>query len=222
MRKPLPAHPLDHADVPRRLIEAAGDVFAEKGYEGTTVRDIVARAGTNLNSVNYHFGSKEELYVAVMRHQVTLAERSHPQLSRHFRTADPGQALRQAVEDLVRWLLNPDSLLPRLYALELVNPSSAFTAINFSSPLQEALRSGISALLGPQARPEDVANCLRSVYSQCAHYMFIRRVLPRMDPGFRFSEQKVQEISGHITRFSLGGIAAVRAERTPRRRRRKS
>jgi hypothetical protein len=43
-----------------------------------------------------------------------------------------------------------------------------------------------------------------------------------MDPGFRFSEQKVQEIAGHITRFSLGGIAAVRAERVPRRRRRKS
>ena len=50
-------------DVRRRLLEAASEEFAAKGYEGATVRDIVARAHANLNSINYYFGSKQELYV---------------------------------------------------------------------------------------------------------------------------------------------------------------
>src|SRR5262245_56133679 len=51
-----------------RLIEAAGHVFAEQGFKATTVRDICAKAGANVAAVNYHFGGKEGLYNAVLRH----------------------------------------------------------------------------------------------------------------------------------------------------------
>ena len=51
-----------------RLIEAAGEVFAEQGFRNATVRDICDRAGANLASVNYHFQSKEQLYATVLRH----------------------------------------------------------------------------------------------------------------------------------------------------------
>ena len=51
-----------------RLIEAAGELFAEKGFKETTVRDIIERAGANLAAVNYHFGDKERLYEEVILH----------------------------------------------------------------------------------------------------------------------------------------------------------
>ncbi|MFO1425438.1 MAG: helix-turn-helix domain-containing protein [Steroidobacteraceae bacterium] len=72
----IPAEP---GDARHRLLEAASAEFAERGYAGATVRDIVARAGTNLNAVNYHFGSKQQLYVEVIRHQTALSEAAHPQ-----------------------------------------------------------------------------------------------------------------------------------------------
>src|SRR5260370_18652295 len=51
----------------RRLLEAAGHVFAEKGFDRATGKEICERAGTNTAAVNYYFGGIEGLYAAVVR-----------------------------------------------------------------------------------------------------------------------------------------------------------
>jgi AcrR family transcriptional regulator len=50
-----------------RLLAAAEELFSERGFEGTSVRDLAAAAGCNIASVNYYFGSKEKLYLEVWR-----------------------------------------------------------------------------------------------------------------------------------------------------------
>lgn len=196
--------------VPGRLLAAASEVFAEKGYDGATVRDVVARAGTNLNSINYHFGGKEQLYAAVMRYQAELAEKAHPRRAARAEPASPREALAVAVEDLLSWLLDPDSLLPALYARELVHPSSAFNLANVGSSQHQALQEAVKALLGPKAAADEIGRCVRSIYSQCAYFMFVRKVLPMIDPGFRYSARTVKALASHIVEFSLGGIEAIR------------
>jgi AcrR family transcriptional regulator len=71
-----------------RILAAAEEVFAAKGFEGASTREIAARAGVNISSLHYHWESKETLYFAVFRNvydrivdllQNTLA----PLLSRH-------------------------------------------------------------------------------------------------------------------------------------------
>lgn len=54
------------ADTRRRLIETAIEVFATHGYDGTSTRLLAERAGVNLPAIQYHFGSKEGLYRAVV------------------------------------------------------------------------------------------------------------------------------------------------------------
>src|SRR6201986_1532249 len=49
-----------------KILSAAGEVFAEQGFEGATVRAITERAGVNVAAVNYHFRDKAELYTRVV------------------------------------------------------------------------------------------------------------------------------------------------------------
>ena len=49
-----------------KILNAAGEVFAEQGFEGATIRAITERAGVNVAAVNYHFRDKAELYTRVV------------------------------------------------------------------------------------------------------------------------------------------------------------
>ncbi|MFF2957845.1 TetR family transcriptional regulator [Streptomyces sp. NPDC057963] len=59
-------HRRDAAATRRRLLEAARDLFAERGYEGTTVRSIAERAGANQALLFRYFGSKQGLLTEVL------------------------------------------------------------------------------------------------------------------------------------------------------------
>lgn len=55
------------ASTKARILEAAEEVFATRGFEGASTREIAARAGVNISSLHYHWESKETLYFAVFQ-----------------------------------------------------------------------------------------------------------------------------------------------------------
>src|SRR5438128_991029 len=66
-----------HDDTRTRLLEAAGEVFAEQGFKAATVRKILERAGmSNVAAINYYFGDKETLYAEAV--QTAFRGRSSP------------------------------------------------------------------------------------------------------------------------------------------------
>ncbi len=54
------------ADTKTRILDAAESLFMEHGFEATSLRSLTTAAGVNLAAVNYHFGTKEELFQAVL------------------------------------------------------------------------------------------------------------------------------------------------------------
>src|SRR5262245_38276961 len=54
------------------IINAAIELFAEKGFEGSSIRDLAARADVNVAMVNYYFGSKEKLFEAIVEHKASF------------------------------------------------------------------------------------------------------------------------------------------------------
>jgi len=77
-----PANDATLRDHPRADHEGGRTAFAERGYEGTSIRAIVAKARVNQAAINYHFAGKDGLYREVLRaafarspsHQLAHAE----------------------------------------------------------------------------------------------------------------------------------------------------
>jgi AcrR family transcriptional regulator len=95
--------PSSSADTKEQIITVAERLFAERGFSGTTLRNVVSEAGVNLAAVSYHFGSKEELFRAVVqRFSRPVTERELRLLSE----LQAGQSL-PSVEEILTVVLKP-------------------------------------------------------------------------------------------------------------------
>lgn len=109
-----------------RVLDAAGAVFAEHGFDGATIRDICARAEVNLAAVNYHFGDNERLYKAVIWHAHELAIAQVP-LPNWDDSTLPSQKLNDFIANMLQRMLVMQRLpwQSRLMMREFLQPRSA-------------------------------------------------------------------------------------------------
>lgn len=211
---PPPLHAVDDP-TRERLLDAAGAVFAEQGFQSTTIRDICNRAGANVAAVNYHFRDKLGLYFEVLHASVCAAEAqagSPAQIP-----ADPEQALAAFVTSLLNRLNRAGERGVwhlRLMVHEMASPSEAFPRIvdEIIGPRYSGLRAIVGEMLALPPDDPTVRLCAHSVIGQVVHYIHARPVIARVWPELEFSEEAVSRIASHITAFSLGGIHAI-AER---------
>ncbi|TDD43917.1 TetR/AcrR family transcriptional regulator [Saccharopolyspora elongata] len=73
-----PRRKRDSAATKDALLQAASALFAERGFNATTVRDVAARAGVNQALLFRYFGSKQELFAAVLSHDSTRLLEAQP------------------------------------------------------------------------------------------------------------------------------------------------
>ena len=212
-----------------RVLAAATALFAERGFHGTTVRDIAERAGTNVASGHYHFGSKRDLYVEVLRACFADVRRilARGGAQPDARTLDrmSRAALEALVEKRVGLMLGnllgpPPSLHGTLMLREMLDPSDALPIV-VSEFVEPTLRETgeIVRRLAPELDDERLRWCVASTMGQA---LFYRATLPATLRAFgipAFTPAYARRLAAHIARFSLGGIARVVAERRASRAR---
>jgi AcrR family transcriptional regulator len=202
----------------RRLIEAAGELFAEKGFKETTVRDISERAGANLASINYHFGDKEKLYEEVILHILDGIWEEFPIDKNMAESSSAEERLSLFVKNTIRRFIDPERSAWHgiLLARERMNPRpSILPAIHKTIAETLTLLSAIlQDLLGPGAQAEDVELCMNSIMGQIFFQAHLRSEnappLVRKQPA---TDEEVGILVDHITAFSLAGIRQVRKAR---------
>jgi TetR/AcrR family transcriptional regulator, regulator of cefoperazone and chloramphenicol sensitivity len=195
-----------------RLVEVAGEIFAEVGYHHTTVRQICERAGANLAAVNYHFGDKAGLYTEVVR-QSMRAARLDAVRAALDQNASPEEILRAVVKARLEslWGQELGDWHFRIVAHELAKPTPAMNQVVTEAirPVYQRLREVISKILGLSADDEKTRLCAHSVIGQIVFYAFARPVISRLWPQMKMTPQQVNRIADHIADFSLAYLRAA-------------
>ena len=192
----------------RKLIEAAGEVFAERGLHAATIKQITDRAGVNTAAINYHFSDKFELYAAVIRHALSLT------LERRSAARTMGsheQQLRAYVAEVIGDLY--DSSLPAwrttLLGHELAQPTAALDAVvdELIRPRARFVQSIVRGIAGSKVPEKQVLRAALSVWAQCFILVYNSELIRRLNPDvLRDSEGLVE----HITEFSMAALVAMR------------
>ncbi len=202
-----------------QLLDAAAEVFAARGFRDATVREICRRAGANVAAVSYHFGDKARLYAAVLRE----TGRRAAAVADPARDADPRQPAARRLEGFVRSLLSrilaggPASLHGEILAREMVDPTEALDRVvsEFMRPQAEHLNGVIRELVGPRVPAAGVRRLGLSVVSQILFYKHCRPVLERLYPDQCPDAGRLEELTRHITAFSLAGLRGFARPRKP-------
>jgi TetR/AcrR family transcriptional regulator, regulator of cefoperazone and chloramphenicol sensitivity len=214
-----------HDETRRKLLDAAGEVFAETGYQAATVREICLRAGVNLAAVNYHFGDKLGLYTELLK--IAVADEGAT-AENGFRDLPPEEALRRFLLGMLRRMHQADrpSWHTKVMTHELAQPTPALNAVveHMMKPKARVLYSIVGRILGRPPLDPRTRMCAHSIIGQVVHYVHARPVIALLWPELEMTPKTVEEIANHITEFSLEALKGIKrnSRRTaPRARRRK-
>jgi TetR/AcrR family transcriptional regulator, regulator of cefoperazone and chloramphenicol sensitivity len=214
---PQAVEPADAAVATRqRLLETAGEVFAERGFRAATVREICDRAGANVAAVNYHFGGKEKFYAEIFRHWMLERHRMFPPDQGLRAQATPEEKLRAFVRAALLRLFGEKgtpSWLSRLMANEMIEPTPALGSLVdelFRSQIEQ-LEAILRDLLGTAASPQRVRLCFWSVVGQWVVYHSTRHLMARLEPDRKFDASEIERLADHIVAFSLAALRNLKA-----------
>ncbi len=216
------------ADTKARLLAAASALFAERGFHGTTVRDIASRGGVNVAAGHYHYGSKKELYLEVLRTQFANIEARLRRRGAHRPDAELDRLSRAQLETLLRTRIAvmldllvgpPPGLHGTLMQREMCDPSEALPVIvdEFVAPMMQET-ADLVARLAPELEPDAVRACVWSLIGQVLFYRSAMPAVLRVLGEAAYPRAFSRRLAAHIAEFSLGGMERLRNGRRRRRR----
>lgn len=212
--EPAPARREEAEQTTRqRLLEVAGQVFAEKGFDRATGKEICERAGTNTAAVNYYFGGIDGLYAAVIREARNRLISTEEVLAAVAGKADARSKLEAILELLARAVTGAAALswAPRIFFREIIAPTPAFDEMEKESLIRmRILRGIVSELTGlPEDHPAVARGCV-SVMGACFPLLlFDRRTFGRMFPNLSLTPRDAPALARHMLQFALAGLAAI-------------
>jgi AcrR family transcriptional regulator len=198
------------SDVTReRILKAAERLFAEAGYDGTSIRAIVAKAKVNQAAINYHFDGKDGLYREVLRvafrglteHQLSHAE--------ELKSMTREQALAQFVHRQLQPLLGRDeySRHMRIFNWETVQPTAVFRSLvaEEAAPFLGMAADLVRRFL-PDADRRTLTVAAIWLLGQCSVFVRNREQLAEPPTGLALDEAAVEWLSATISRWVVAGL----------------
>jgi AcrR family transcriptional regulator len=198
-----------------KLLGVAGRVFADRGYQAATIREICLRAAANVAAVNYHFGGKLGLYTEVLQESVRAAQIEAVQNALD-QNAPPEDILRAVIRARLRGVCRGD--LPdwhfRILAHELVQPTPALRQLinKVARPIYKRLLELIGGMIGLPPNDDKTRLCANSVMGQILTYVLAGPLLAGVWAELKMTPEQVERIADHIADFSLSYLQDFRSK----------
>lgn len=206
-------------DARNRILEAAGPVFADKGFQGATVREICQAARVNAAGINYYFGDKERLYIETVKcaQRMQIERVPMPELAAGASGEERLAAFVTTM--LTRMLEHETPWQSRLMMREILAPSTACQELveEYFRPqfelLCEILRELAGEWIADTVPEHELQQIAFSVVGQCVHYRVGNAIVTRLIPADeRAAHYQTRQLAEHVTRFTL---AALRGWQSP-------
>jgi AcrR family transcriptional regulator len=199
----------------RKLLDAAEQLFADKGFEAVSVRDITGLAKTNVASVNYYFGSREALLgMVMMRYMIPVTQERLARLEAlEKKWSGKPAPLEEIIEALVRPLMTQvrkSELSERLF-YKLIGRIFAQQADQLPAPIEEQLRQVIDRFRRafekalPTLISEDLVWRMHFMAGGMIHMLTHRDVLNRLTSGSS-GAPSMEAILSRFIRFVAAGL----------------
>ena len=195
----------------QRLLEAAGEIFAEKGFRSATVREICDHAGANIAAVNYHFRDKEGLYTEVLRfsHRCMSMKPAEEAMA-DLAGLPPREKLLAFIRLFLQHILKEGrpAWHGKLMVREMIDPTHALDRIVEEEirPRSLMLRHILQEVAGPGLAEEQIILCVISVIAQMVFYHHAREVIQRMKSPVTYDPAGLEKLVQHVWRFSLAAM----------------
>jgi AcrR family transcriptional regulator len=202
-----------------RILDEAEALFALKGYDSVSIREITGAADCNLAAVNYHFGNKKNLYLEVFRSRwLPRASR----IKKNFQDsvkADGALTPTAVVQSLARaFLEGPFSEEERkrhhqLISSELAKPTEAFKMVADQAmrPLFDSLFEDLRCALPDDVEEEKLVLNICSVFAMVLYFNFARILISKFT-GCDYDADFKGRLVDHIVEFSINGLGAKSKE----------
>jgi len=199
-----------NSDCRERILEAAGEIFAECGFRGATVRKICERARVNIAAINYYFGGKEKLYTEVLRHWHDFAIVKYPLLLGVDEDAPVELQLRAFIRSFLFRLLDKGkpAWFGKLMMREMTEPTRSFERLvkEIVRPRDKMLASIVQKMIGTPLSEEKIRLFCASIIGQCLYYYNARSIVTQLYHQDVSNPGEIERIADHIMQFSLGGV----------------
>jgi AcrR family transcriptional regulator len=205
-------------DTRRQLLEAAGQVFGEKGFDRATGKEITEQAGTNTASVNYYFGGLEGLYQAVLKEAHGRLFTFETLATAIAAETSPAAKLHAITATVVRAATGPlsGSWVLRVLGREMVAPSLSREPLRdktevFSKML--LIRGVIGEFMGlPEDHPAVARACISFVSPFLVLLIVDRPTLGRTFAGADLAPTGADALIEEMYGYALAGLSAIASE----------
>jgi AcrR family transcriptional regulator len=208
----------DGQETRQKLLVAAGEVFAEKGFWEAKNADICEKAGVNMAAVNYHFSSKEDLYIQAWKYSFEKSIQKHPPDGLVAPDASVQERLRGRILSFMRRIVDPQTYEIDIIHKEMACPTGLLTeAIETSvEPIRRDLESLIKEMLGEGASEQQFRFCNMNISALCfgplLHIRHSKKMADAPRPNNFAAELDVEKFADHTTDFIMNGIYGIRRE----------